>query len=507
MTYRTILKPLFLVLIFSLLVLSCHKPSSDGDAKAEASQAGDEEILDFKQLIKKSKKFVADLDEVMRRDTLKAITTYSSTSYFLYRGQPMGYEYELTRKLADHLGVELEMIIAKDINDIFKMLIEGEGDIITYNLTVTNNRRQYVDFTLPLNFTHQVLVQKKPDNWRDMKIHEIENELVRNPLQMIDLPIYVRKNSSYTERLLNLQDELGGKIDINYVDGDLSTDEIIKKVSRGEIPYTIADFNIANINAAYYQNIDIKTPVGIMQQLAWSVRKTSPDLKKKVNDWLEVQRKETDFYVIYNKYFKNRRAFTTRVKSDLYSKEGSRISEYDELIKDAAKSINWDWRFLASLIYQESGFEPSEESWVGAEGLMQIMPETAKGYGFVNIKDPKTNLKAGIAHLTYLDTYWKEHIPDSLERVKFILASYNAGQNHVQDARRLAEKMGYNSQIWFDNVDKCLLLKSQKEYFNDEVVQYGYCRGEEPVSYVKEIMDRFRYYVEFIPDTKDAVTS
>ena len=486
------------IIVCFTLIMSCSQSSSIESNNRFRSNVEDEFTDSFLKKIEESSRYIADLEEIIQRDTLKAITTYSATSYFLYKGQPMGYEYELAKRLANHLDVELEMIIAKDINEIFDMLIAGKGDIITYNLTVTKSRRQYVDFSLPLNFTHQVLVQRKPDNWRDMKLHEIEDELVRNPIKLIGLPISVRKNSSYRERLKNLENELGGDIDIQYVDGNLSTDEIIKKVSRGEIGYTIADYNIANINASYYQNIDIETTVGVMQQLAWAVRKTSPALKERVDSWLKSQRDETDFYVIYNKYFKNQRAFTTRVKSDLYSKEGNRISEYDEVIQSNAETINWDWRFLASQVFQESRFDPNEKSWVGAVGLMQVMPKTAKSYGYTNILKPDNNLKAGIAHLSYLNNYWKKHVSDSLERVKFILASYNAGHNHVQDARKLAEKLGYDSNTWYGNVESCMLLKSQKKYFNDPVVEYGYCRGEEPVNYVKEILKRFNYYTEFI---------
>ncbi|MAE84751.1 MAG: lytic transglycosylase F [Flammeovirgaceae bacterium] len=492
--------PHIIVVILVLSLSSCN-PASQNSSKETVNQqaTSEEELTDsFLKQIEKSNNFIADLDEILERDTLKAITTYSATSYFLYRGQPMGYEYELAKKLANDLGVELEMIIAEDINDIFNMLLDGKGDLITYNLTVTKNRRQYVDFSLPLNFTHQVLVQRKPDNWRDMKLHEIEEELVRNPIKLLGLPISIRQNSSYRDRLLNLENELGGDIDVQFVEGNLSTDEIIKKVSRGEIDYTISDYNIANINSSYYQNIDIETTVGVMQQLAWAVRKTSPNLKVKVDEWIKQQRDETDFYVIYNKYFKNQRAFTTRVKSDLYSKEGNRISEYDEVIQANAENINWDWRFLAAQIFQESRFDPKEKSWVGAVGLMQVMPETAKSYGYSNLYNPDNNLKAGIAHLSYLNNYWKKHVSDSIERVKFILASYNAGHNHVQDARRLAEKLGYDSNIWYSNVEACMLLKSQKKYFNDPVVNYGYCRGEEPVNYVKEILKRYQYYMEFI---------
>lgn len=450
---------------------------------------------------KSSTSYVFDLKQIKERDTLKVITTFSSHSYFLYRGEPMGYDYEMAQRLAEHLDVELEVVVAKDMDEIFDMLNEGKGDIITYNLTVTSSRNEIVDFTLPINFTHQVLVQRKPDNWRDMKLHEIEEELIRNPFKLLDKYIAIRENSSYNDRITNLEDELGGRINRVFVPGEKTTDEIIRLVSNSEYDYTIADHNIANINASYYTNLDINTTVGILQRLAWAVRKTSPDLLKVVNGWIETQRNDTDFYVIYNKYFKNKRAYTARIKSDLYSKQGGKISPYDNLFQEASTQINWDWRFLASQAYQESRFDPKERSWAGALGIMQVMPKTGKSYGYRNLKDPETNIEAGISHLAYLNEFWEEQIADSTERLKFVLASYNAGQYHVQDARKLAEKQGWDPNIWQNNVDSAMLLKSEKKYFNDPVVNYGYCRGEEPVNYVTEIFERFNYYKEFIDDS------
>lgn len=501
----------FLLIIVLTLGVACEQTSRQNTSNAknvnQNDNSGSNFIDSFLNKARSQPDFVADLEEIRKRDTLKAITTYSSTSYFLYQGEPLGYEYELAQRLADYLDVELQMIVAKDLDDILNLLNEGEGDLIAHSLTVTGDRKEVVDFTYPLNFTHQVLVQRKPDNWRQMKLHEIEKTLVRNPIRLIGLDIHVRENSSYNDRLINLQNELGGEINVRYLPGSMTTDAIIKMVSEGEIDYTVADHNIAQINAAYYNNLDIQTTVGVMQQLAWAVRKTSPDLLKAINNWIKEERKSSDYYVIYNKYFKNTRGFTKRVKSDFYSRESNKISQYDDLIKQGAAELGWDWRFLTSLIYQESKFDSNEKSWVGAVGLMQLMPRTAKSYGYTKLTNPNSNIKAGVAHINYLNEFWAEHIEDSTERVKFVIASYNAGQYHVQDARRLAAKYGLNPNIWYNEVEAAMLLKSEKKYFNDPVVHYGYCRGEEPVNYVKEIFERYEYYKEFISLEEEKLVS
>lgn len=492
-----------LLILNTVLIIGLWSCSSDSSYLSESAQSNTNDQEDG-LLVKASQVLsfndIADLDEIKARDTLRAITTYSSTNYFLYRGQPMGYEYELASRLAEHLDVELKMIVAENIDDIIDMLRQGQGDIVMHNLTVTKSRLEEVDFTLPLNFTHQVLVQRKPDNWRKMKLHNIEKELLRNPIKLIGKEIHVRENSAYNDRLRNLEEELGGEIKIKSIEGNISTDEIIEMVSDGQIDYTIADYNIANIQAGYYTNIDIQTTVGVMQRLAWAINKESPALLSAVNQWIEEQRTQNDFFVIYNKYFKNTRPFASRSKSDQYSLNSSQLSKYDELMKETADQIAWDWRFLASQIYQESNFDPKEKSWAGAVGLMQLMPKTAKSYGYTQLTKPTRNLKAGAAHLNFLNNYWTKHIADSTERLKFVLASYNAGHAHVQDARRLAEKQGLDANVWYDNVESAMLLKSEKKYFNDPVVKYGYCRGTEPVNYVKEIFERYNYYAQFIPE-------
>ncbi|MDZ7740796.1 MAG: transporter substrate-binding domain-containing protein [Bacteroidota bacterium] len=409
----------------------------------------------------------------------------------------MGYEYELIKRLADHLGLELEIVVAENMNKLFEMLYLGEGDIISYGITVTKDRLDDVSFTKYHTKTHQVLVQRKPENWRKMKLHEIEETLIRDPLELIGRKVHVRENSSYYQRLLNLSDEIGGEIDIVTVPGDKETEELIKEVAGGKISYTISDENIARINSTYYSILDIETAVSFNQRVAWAVRQSSPDLLKVVNRWITNMRKETDYYVIYNKYFKNRKAYKSRVKSDFFSRKGNRISEYDPLIKKYAKAIDWDWRLLASLIYQESKWDRKTESWAGALGLMQIMPFHAENCGISNFTDPEQNIRCGVQYIGELKSYFSE-IEDDEERLKFILASYNAGPNHVKDAQRLADKYGEDPNVWTGSVDEYILKKADPDYYNDEVVKYGYCRGSEPYDYVKEILERYEYYTRFI---------
>jgi len=442
-------------------------------------------------------KETTELDRIINRDTLRVLTGYNAYSYFIYKGQPMGFEYDLVNKLAEYLGIEPEFIIVKKIDDMFTKVNSDSGDVIAFNLTITKDRLDKVDFTHHHYTIKQVLVQRKPEDWHKMMVHQIEEQLIRDPSELIGDTIVVRSGSSYTPRLKNLSDEIGGDIIIKEADPELTIEDLIEMVSKGEIKYTISDDNVASLSAAFFNNIDVKTPVSLIQRAAWAVGKSSYTLLDTINYWLD-SIKSTEYYAVtYNKYFKNRYAYKRRVKSDLMSVKGNNISNYDELVKKHLTDLNWDWRIVASQIYQESQFNPNAKSWAGAVGLMQLLPSTGEMVGITKLYNPESNIKGGIKFLTYLDSHWKEAITDSLERIKFVLASYNIGLGHIEDAQRLSEKFGANSNIWFDNVEYYLLKKSKPKYYNDEVVRNGYSRGIETVIYVKEILDRYEHYKKF----------
>jgi membrane-bound lytic murein transglycosylase F len=438
-----------------------------------------------------------DLPEIKERGKLRAMTTYSATSYFLYRGEPKGYEYELLKRFADYLDLDLEIVVSQDIDSILNRLNDGNIDLVAHNLAITKDRKNEVKFSEYLYTVKQVLVQRKPENWRSMTWSGIQSKLVSDPFQLIGDTVSVRQNSSYFERLNNLMEEIGGEIFIDTLPGHLSTDEIIKMVVDGEIKYTISDDNIANINASYYPILDVQIPISFSQRIAWAVRPGSDSLLKAVNSWIDQMKKTTDYYVIYNKYFKNQRNFRKRVKSELYSITGEKISPYDALIQKYAESLGWDWRLLASLVYQESRFEPQAESWAEAQGLMQIMPATAEELGISDRADPEQSLSGGTKYLKQLSENFTD-IPDSLERIKFTMAAFNCGLGHVLDAQRLAEKRGYDPNKWDDHVAEMILALSYPKNYRDPVVYYGYVRGVEPYTYVSQIFERFGHYEKFI---------
>jgi membrane-bound lytic murein transglycosylase F len=148
---------------------------------------------------------------------------------------------------------------------------------------------------------------------------------------------------------------------------------------------------------------------------------------------------------------------------------------------------------LAAVVYQESKFDPYGESWAGAKGLMQLMPETANRFGVTDRSNPRQSLQGGVRFLMHLERYWERDIPDQDERLKFVLASYNAGLTHIIDARKLAVKYNDDPTNW-QVVESYLLKKSDPKYYRDPVVMAGYCKCEEPVNYVRDILSRYEEY-------------
>ena len=248
-------------------------------------------------------------------------------------------------------------------------------------------------------------------------------EIIRNQLDLGGKTVYVQENSAYVDRLKNLGNEIGDSIHIVEIP-DYEVEQLIALVANGEIPYTVCDENLARINLNFYDNIDVETAVSFPQKIAWAVRPNSSDLKDVVDNWLINFKKTNQYKRIYRKYFINKRSHHL-VNSSFHSIKGGRVSAFDAIIKEESNKHDLDWRLVAALIYQESRFLPEVESWAGAIGLMQLMPQTAKSFGVKEITSPQDNIQGGLKFLIWLDDRFKNVIVDPDERIKFVLASYN----------------------------------------------------------------------------------
>lgn len=440
----------------------------------------------------------SSLDRVLQNGRLEVITDYNSVDYFIYRGEPMGYQYEMLDQFCKTIGVKLHIRIENDLNKAFQKLKEGKADLIALGLTITKDRQRDFAFTEPLFITRQVLVQRLPDNWRRLQTRdELEAKMIRSSLELAGKTVYVQEGGVFKKRLETLADEIGDTIII--IEDKRDVEELIKAVSDGNIGLTAADEYMAQVLQKIYPDIDVQTPISFPQKLSWAVlREEKGGLLKEINHWLERFTISREGQQIYTKYFAGNRMSSAR-RSDFHSMGGKQLSPYDKEIKAVAAEIGWDWRLLASLIYQESEFKPDVVSWAGAFGLMQLMPVVMEEFGLDSTATPADQISAGGKFIQYLDLQIPETVSDPNERIKFILAAYNSGIGHVLDARRLAEKYKKNPDVWTDNVDFFVRNKSKQSFYRDPVVYYGYARGEETYNFVNEITERAEHYKNLLP--------
>ena len=423
-----------------------------------------------------------DLTQIKDSGELVVLTLYSSTSYFIYRGQEMGFQYELSEQFAKSLGVKLRIEVANNVHELIQKLLAGEGDMIAYNLPITKEWKDSLIYCGEDVITHQVIVQQGNGKKKPLK----------DVTELIGKNIYV-KPGKYYDRLVNLNNELGGGILIHKVTNDsITTEDLITQVAQGKIPYTVSDNDLAKLNKTYYPNLNINLSISFDQRSSWAVRKDSPELAEAANKWHKENMTSPAYTASMKRYFENSKMMP---HSPILSLKEGKISHFDPLFKKYSKEIGWDWRMLASLAYTESNFDTTVVSWAGAKGLMQLMPATARAMGVPPGKEqnPEESIKAAIKYIMATDRSFSM-IPDKQERLNFILASYNAGLGHIYDAMALAEKYGKNKLVWKDNVENFILLKSNEEYFTDPVCKNGYFRGIETYNFVRNIMSRFESY-------------
>ncbi len=415
--------------------------------------------------------FILDKEGILSRGTLRVAVDNNSSSFYIYRGRRMGYEYELLLDFGKQLGVQVEFVVASDIDEAFTKLEEGRVDLIAMNVQQNAERENFVIFTEAIGSMSTVLVgREKLTSWDTLGMDTV----------------VVRKGAVYKSQLEKIKDSLGLDFTILEVQDHSNLRRLMTMLM------TVAEKNVAQTNATYYDELQLGLEVSKEEPVTWALRSTSPNLLQAVNSWL-VEKKKVFIPRTYARYFLNSKNQYERTTNTYSSLGGNRISVYDELIQDNAQTLGWDWRLLAALVYKESRFDTTALSYAGAQGLLQLMPVTLERFGVTNPNDPAESLRGGVKYLQYLDKFWMERVPETNERIKFILASYNIGQGHVEDAWRLTLKYRKNTQSW-QEVSNFLNLKSDPKYYRDAVVKSGYAKGHIAVNYVRDVLALFQSY-------------
>jgi membrane-bound lytic murein transglycosylase F len=409
------------------------------------------------------------LHKILKAGQVTVVTRNTPHCYYIYRDEAMGFEYELAQEFAAYLGVDLKIKIVENWKRMLPELRNGTAAIIAAGITITPKRQKRVAFS---------------DGYMDIRQHIISHRnhtRIKNIADLSGKTVHVQTATAYQERLEELRRQgLDLRIQLHK---DLPTEELIQQVAEGEIELTVADSNIAKLNQRHFPQAVMAGAISDLKQLGWAVHPDAHQLRKKINSFFASIRKSGRFDEIYNKYYGDvenfdyvdLRAFHRRIKS--------RLSRYSPFIKAAARKHGFDWRLIAAQAYQESHLNPRAKSRAGAKGLMQLLSSTARSLEVTDIYNPVDNINGGVRHLKNLYEHFDTATGE--DRLMIALAAYNVGQGHIQDARNLAAKKKLDPDSW-ESLSEILPLLRYRKYYKH--AKYGYCRGSEPVIYVKQIM-------------------
>jgi LPXTG-motif cell wall-anchored protein len=421
-----------------------------------------------------------DLDGMTKRGFVRILTVHNPLLFQFDGARKIGLAAEWGKMFEDHLAEEIGRVRSPTVvlipvsrDELLPGLVEGRGDLVMGNLTITPERLKLVDFGPPIHTDVRELIVTGPAS-KDITSFD----------DLVETGVYVRRSSSYFEHLqgLNAEREKQGKppIPITEADENLEDYDLLDMVNSGFLAAIIVDSHKAEFWEQIFNRIELHHdwPVHSGGQIAWALRKNSPELKESITSFAKkVKEGSLHGNILINRYLGD----TEWLADSLVNDDRERYQETIEIIKKYAAQYDFDWLLIAAQAFQESGFDHSKRSKAGAVGVMQLLPSTAAddAVGIPDITDLEDNIHAGIKYLSWLrKTYFEEEGITQLDKALFSLAAYNAGPGNMRKARRRAEKLGFDPNRWFGNT---------------EIGMYRAVSGE-PASYVRNI---YKYYVTY----------
>lgn len=475
-----------------------------------------------------------DLSGIRKRRMLRVVTRDSPVNYYSDREELQGFEYELARRFAERIGVDLVMVVPTGKEDPLDLLTAGDGDIVACGMPYAPSLASRKDVACSVSYV----------STRDVLVQSADKEI---PQTFEGRTVLIHRDSPYYETLLGLQSSL--RFQIEFASPALEEAEIIQSVAQGENDLWISsDMNVDN--AILRGGVEVQAlalAASRPKDCVWVVRAGNPELKKAVDDFFREECQNRDFQILFRSYFgdpawRSQPAASAQPflsEDEFYSVAGAEeasesrkgiaassvdedaapskdkipedvataakektpepkraVSRFDSIIKRHAEGNGFDWRLIAAVIRQESRFRPRAVARDGGKGLMQLMPATMREMDCSQPFNPEENIRAGVEYLAKQ----RAKLPDSIQgddRICFALASYNCGYGHVLDARRIARDMKLNPDKWFDNVEKAMNLLKIRRYYSR--TRYGYCQSGITIRYVREIMKTWKEYAKAFP--------
>jgi membrane-bound lytic murein transglycosylase MltF len=422
-----------------------------------------------------------DLDGMVERRYVRVLTVQSPVLYFVDKGRELGLTYEYAKAFENRLNETLGtghvrihvLLMPVSREELIPRLLAGQGDIAAATLTVTSERRKQVDFSDPLARGVTEIVVTGPSGPSVASLGDLSG-----------MEIHVRASSSYAEHLKTLSEKLvsEGKAPIRIVPADelLEDGDLLEMVAAGLLPATVADSFIVDLWVRIFPDLKPHPDVVVSGggDIAWAFRKESPKLAEAVNAFVKTQKKGTAAgNVLINKYVKS----TKWVKNARSDEDIQRFRGMIDLFKKYSAQYEFDWLLMAAQGYQESGLDQSKRSHVGAIGVMQVMPATAKdrAVNIPDIENLESNIHAGIKYNRWVvDNFYDDPGIRPVDASLFAFASYNAGPGRVARLRKEAAEQGLDPNRWFNHVE----LVAAKRI------------GRETVQYVSNI---YKYYLAY----------
>jgi membrane-bound lytic murein transglycosylase F len=415
------------------------------------------------------------LERVKEDGILRVVTRNSPATYFQDRNGETGFEYELVKRFAKDLGVELKIETADNLDVLFDQLQKPGGPVLAAaGLVATDTRKLQARFSHPyLQVTPQIIYrngQSRPTDAGDL----------------IGKKIMVLKGSSHAEQLAALKLKTPA---LQYEESDaVEVVDLLRMVDEGQIDLTLVDSNELAMNQVYFPNVRVAFDLGDSRDQRWAVALGEDNsLLNEINNFLDKVEKNGTLQRLKDRYYGHVDVLGYVGAYTFAQHLQQRLPHYEKHFRSAGKEEQVDWRLLAAIGYQESLWQPSVTSKTGVRGLMMLTQNTAQAMGVSNRLDAKQSIDGGSKYFAYM----KDQLDDKIQepdRTWLALAAYNVGSGHLDDARKLAENEGLNPNKWLD-VKKMLPRLAQKKWFSK--TRYGYARGGEPVHFVANIR---RYY-------------
>jgi membrane-bound lytic murein transglycosylase F len=467
----------------ALLVLGCARPAPPPAPAPEPEVAPPDREVARALVGDRSFTSTDDLDEIKRRGVLRVITRNDSTSYFLHRGDEAGFQYELAKLLASQLGVRLDVVVPRATRDMIPWLLQGRGDLIVTSLGPESPRADRAAWTRPYLETDLAVVVKRGE-FRPRTLAELKG---RN--------VGVRPSSTAYVRVRELLKDQQLDVTLAAVRESIEPEDLLDLVAEGAHEAAIVPGQTARTELLFRDDLHLAFSLeGPPVTSSLGVRTDNPKLLEAADAFVRKHRRGKLYNILYRRYFeansRNLEAHANITRAD----EGAALTPWDPVFRRAAHATGLDWRLLAAVAMQESRLEPTARSHMGALGLMQLIPSTARLVGVDDPLDPEQSIEGGARYLAQVMAAYDDPGLPLPVRVRLGLASYNAGPGHVIDARALAKKRGLDPDKWFDNVEDAIVLLERPRFYRE--ARAGYCRGRETAAYVAAVQTRFDAYVK-----------